>query len=102
MSTLCAAMDATDKCQTPSVDYCYAAFAEFTRKYIQSYLPDAKDVDVRFLPPQQVCRGSTLHAACVDYVQGQDVLYGYKSSFPASSFTYAELVQVVATRIMHA
>lgn len=61
----------------PSADWCYQTLGRFTRKYIQSYMPDPeKDQDVRFIPMHDVDRCHAVHASAAQFHKGQDVLYG--------------------------
>jgi hypothetical protein len=96
----------------PPIAWTYRVLGEFTRRYVQSYLPDpAKDQDVRFVPVHEVDRTHAVHRRAVEFQKAQDLLYGkcrmltvdkkgerYARSYDHMS--YAELVQMSVARIL--
>ena len=100
------AAGATGTDNLPRVDWSYQTMAAFTRKYIQSYMPDpAKQQDIRFLPVTEIDRTHPVHRKALEFQKAQDVLYGKCSSAlvksrPYESMSYAELVQVSVLRIL--
>ena len=96
----------------PPINWTYKALGDFTRKYVQSYMPDpTRDQDVRFLPVHDIDRTHPVHARAIEFQKAQDLLYGkcrlltvarrgerYARSY--ESMSYAELVQMSIARIL--
>lgn len=96
----------------PPIGWTYKTLCDFTRKYVQSYLPDpARDQDLRFLPLHEVDREHPVHARAIEFHKAQDLLYGkcrlltvarrgerYARSY--DTLSYAELVQMSVARIL--
>ena len=88
----------------PPVEWSYQLMADFTRKYIRSYMPDpSKEQDIRFVPFMDVDRGHVVHASAIDFQKAQDTLYGrckMDCIRGYDSMSYAELVQLSVARIL--
>lgn len=92
----------------PPVDVSYRMLGDFTRKYVQSYMPDpSRTQDVRFIPWQDVDRTHTVYRKALEFQRAQDVLYGpcYFAGGGAMAdtgplYNYADLVQHSVRRIL--
>jgi hypothetical protein len=88
------------ECDVPPLEISFTFFTEYTRAYIQSYMPyPDKLLDIRFVPPTSIERGELLHTKSVDFAKAQNILYGKIERRCASSMTYAEIIQISARRI---
>lgn len=88
-----------------SVDKVYELMGEFTRRYIQLYMPDPeKPQDVRFIPWQDVDKDHVVYRKALDFHKAQDLLYGVCAGRPAASSStwenYGDLVLHSARRIV--
>lgn len=98
----------TTKTRLPPAQWSYDLFATFTRKYIQSFMPDpTRAQDIRMLPFEDIDRTHRIHAKALQFQKAQDILYGdeCKLQFRMRSYetmSYAELVQLSMARIIHA
>lgn len=99
------------RARLPPVKWSYDLFATFTRRYIQSFMPDpTRTQDIRMLPIESIDRTHRVHAKALQFQRAQDILYGeeckqqfrclLRCSYEAMS--YAELVQLSMARIIHA
>ena len=97
----------------PPVAWSYRVLSDFTRKYVQSYLPGSGGEDVRFVQPHEVDRTHLVHRRAVDFHKAQDLLYGKcrmltvgkKGERYARNYdhvSYPELVQMSVARILDA
>ena len=89
----------------PPLDLTYAIMCEFTRMYIQSYMPNpAKEQDIRFIPLHEVDRDHVVHRKALEFQRAQDVLYGPCSfgnpPLPLDSMGYSDLLQHSVRRIL--
>lgn len=98
----------------PPIAWTYRVLGDFTRKYVQSYMPDAqREQDLRFVPAHEIDRTHAVHRRAVEFQKAQDLLYGkcamltvgkkgdrYARSYDHMS--YAELVQMSVARILDA
>jgi hypothetical protein len=85
-----------------SMDAVYALMGEFTRRYIQLYLPDPeKPQDVRFVSWRDVDQDHVVCRKALEFQRAQDVLYGMCAGQPISpSWSYGDLVMHSARRIV--
>ena len=75
----------------------------FTRRYIQSYLPDpSREQDLRFIPFHEIDRTHPVHRKALEFQKGQDVVYGKCRAVSRNYeiMSYAELVQMSVLRIL--
>jgi hypothetical protein len=93
-----------NKGRLPPVEWSYNVMSTYTRKYIQSYLPDpTKDQDVRFVLFKDIDRTHSVHVKALDFQKAQDTLYGKCRMDCIRSYnvmSYAELVQLSIVRIL--
>lgn len=96
----------------PPAEWSYRLMCDFSRRYIQSYMPDPeKTQDVRFLPLRDIDRAHMVHRKALEFQKAQDVLYGkckmltvgrrgkqYVRSY--ENVSYAELVQMSVARVL--
>ena len=96
----------------PPIAWTYRIMGEFTRRYVQSYMPDpGRDQDVRFVPVHEIDRTHPVHIRAMEFQKAQDLLYGkckmltvgkkgerYARTYETMS--YAELVQMSVARIL--
>ena len=89
----------------PPPEFGYMLLGEYTRMYIQSYMPDpTKAQDIRFLPASEVDRGHIVWKKALEFQKAQDVLYG-PCTFGGGTRTlqnleYGDLVQHSIRRMM--
>lgn len=89
-----------------SIDSVYELMGEFTRRYIQLYLPDPeKQQDVRFIPWRDVDKDHIVHRKALEFQMAQDVLYGVCTGQPtaaaaAATWCYGDVVMHSARRIV--
>ncbi len=94
----------------PPVQWTYGLFADFTRKYVRSFMPDpTKAQDIRFLTMHDIDRTHRVHTKALQFQKAQDILYAgdsFKERFGITRsydvMSYAELIQVSMARIMDA
>lgn len=88
----------------PPVDWSYRVLGNFTRRYIQSYMPDpSREQDVRFIPLHEIDRTHFVHARALEYQKAQDTMYGKCRAVWLRGYdvmSYAELVQMSILRII--
>lgn len=95
----------SEKQLLPPPDFAYSLLAEFTRLYIQSYMPDpSKAQDVRFLPACDIDKGHVVRRKAMEFQKAQDVLYGACQfgdfSNDLSQMEYWELVHHSVRRML--
>lgn len=82
-------------------DIIYGLFTNFTREYIQMYLPVDKPIDIRFKPFDEVDKKSKLFQHTCDYIIGMSTVshIDIPSQQTLSTKSYIELLFLVAWKL---